>query len=296
MKPNLLLFLLVVLITHLSYSQNFVVYDAKEKQPLPFATVIYGEDKGAYADKNGKVELSTDADTIEVSMLGFKSKKIAVNQIQDSLFLEESQETLAEVKINETATKTKKIKAKRKRKSAYLIKQRQVFTFLQPTEKLTDAYLNNVTFYFNNAFRGVKDKDGLENGLKAVIRFNLFELDGGELGSKIYEFPAELEMTEKDEMFIDLSNLAILIPKDGLAFGLELVGLIDADGKFSENKFMARPKVSKKENKFYTAKSYRRLMFKEEPTMEKMGVPISVDEFDYNYNLAFDLEVDIQKK
>ena len=95
-----------------------VVKDADTKMPLPFVNIgIIGEGIGTISDSNGYfiMELPTKSlgDDLTFSYMGYKSQKINIIDLRDSLnkiFLKESTIVLNEVSVYSNKIKTKKIK------------------------------------------------------------------------------------------------------------------------------------------------------------------------------------------
>ena len=86
------LFVLVFLITNIVLSQTSIsgtVVDAENEEAIPGANVIViGSNTGAVADFNGNFSLNTSAEiplTLEVSYVGFKSKKVDVTSLDQTI-------------------------------------------------------------------------------------------------------------------------------------------------------------------------------------------------------------------
>lgn len=86
------------------YTLTGIVFSADSLKPLPFATVSAGNAKAVMANERGVFQLSVRVnDTLEVSAIGFLSKKIQIIAVDSGniqkIFLDKKVYQLNEVKI-----------------------------------------------------------------------------------------------------------------------------------------------------------------------------------------------------
>lgn len=84
-----LFFILFSLITN-AQRKYAKILDEDTKEPIPYATIVYGENSGIIANELGVFSLNQDVishiDSILISCIGYESKLIKQKQIKDSVF------------------------------------------------------------------------------------------------------------------------------------------------------------------------------------------------------------------
>ncbi len=91
MKKELILVLLFLILVEISYAQIFgLVVDASNQNPLPAATVIYGDDRIAISDQEGNFSLSNInfPVTLKVTYVGYEPEIITLTEAQENLLIE----------------------------------------------------------------------------------------------------------------------------------------------------------------------------------------------------------------
>ena len=87
-----------------------VVYDAKTRQPIPFATIKYGDGgQGTITGLDGSFSIPSITGSIEVSSLGYQSQKIAKLQPHIQIFLAVDNNALSEVTVKPQYDKIRRI-------------------------------------------------------------------------------------------------------------------------------------------------------------------------------------------
>ena len=98
-------FLIFIISIQLGFSQTFVK-DSLNNQPVSFATIDFGNGYGTFADEEGKFyyseKLYKGIDTLAISALGYKKKKVATNQLGNSVLLNQESSMLEEVIVTAT--------------------------------------------------------------------------------------------------------------------------------------------------------------------------------------------------
>ena len=110
----ILLFLFVSLNAHARDNMSGQVLDATTKEPVPFATIKFGvSGTGTIADLDGKFEIKP-TDTaglgwIEISCLGYTTKRVLLPENIDNIYLSRSDNSLREVVIRPPYEKMRRI-------------------------------------------------------------------------------------------------------------------------------------------------------------------------------------------
>lgn len=98
------------------HSQRIFIVDSIDKTPLAFVAVKY--DKGSlYTNEKGWFNVDViKGDTIELSLLGYKTKQIQTNKIKDTIYLSTELTQLDEVIVlNQDKNATLYIKSQKAR-------------------------------------------------------------------------------------------------------------------------------------------------------------------------------------
>ncbi|MDV6169095.1 carboxypeptidase-like regulatory domain-containing protein [Flavobacterium sp. DG1-102-2] len=103
------IFLIFFFLSINAIGQAVEVIGFSSKQPVSFASIAYYKKgniiAGDYADKNGKFNLNVqDFEMIEISCIGYETKKINKADVAKQVFLMEVPIDLNEVVINSNAT------------------------------------------------------------------------------------------------------------------------------------------------------------------------------------------------
>ena len=215
---------------------NGVVLDSITKEPLVYANVILPSQQiGVATNYKGAFQINNKAilikDTLLVSHVGYKTKKIVINQTKkDSIYkfyLKEDLQFLDEVHIEsfkKLSKPTHKIKSKGKSLIGHNLRYNEELVKLVNNNKNSLGKLLNVTFHF----RTYKSSSfGIE--LPVHYRVMFYYVD------TISKKPKDLVLLENDiiikpesknkkhELEVDLKNYNIKFPKEGLYIGLQSI-------------------------------------------------------------------------
>ena len=98
-------------------AQEISIRDSLSTEPIPFATVSFGDGLGIFADDDGNFLFSKkrypDIDTLYISALGYAEKKVIFNTTLSRVVLRPEISQLGEVIV--TAPKTGKFKFKKQK-------------------------------------------------------------------------------------------------------------------------------------------------------------------------------------
>jgi len=224
---------MLLLVSSVQAQINGVVLDSITNEPLVYANVILQTQQiGVATNYKGVFQINNknnlESDTLLVSHVGYKSKRIVVSHIKkDSVYkfyLKEDLNLLDEVviKSSKKLSKTKyKIKTKRKKLVGHNLKYNEELVKYIDNKKNTPGKLLKVTFYLRNykIFFGTK--------LPVHYRLRLYHID------TISKKPKDLVLLKRDIVIkpenkkqnfeLDLTNYNIKFPKEGLYVGLQSI-------------------------------------------------------------------------
>ncbi len=116
--PLFIMFLFVHYFLHAQQKVNGTVLDARSKEVIPFATVRFGENgQGIIGGLDGKFEipaeyLSEHITSIEVTCMGYQTKKIALPLNNNKIYLQPGENILREIIIKPPYEKIRRILSK----------------------------------------------------------------------------------------------------------------------------------------------------------------------------------------
>lgn len=236
------IFLILLFLSMHAISQTVTVVGISSNNPVSFASIAcYQNGKfstGNYADKNGKFNLNGhDFDALEISCIGFQTKRITKEDVAEKIFLMEAVINLKEVVINSNQTvdigysksKRKKIKSR-----LGIGESIQMATFIENPFN-TPVVIKSVSF-------NVVSVTG-----RPAYRLHLYrKLEQKSIAGE--DIPGEdilvkdlvcfLEEKTKGLVEIDLSEMGIEMPPEGLYVGLEGLGSYDENGKAENDGFI----------------------------------------------------------
>src|SRR5690606_14108450 len=105
------IFFFFFLIINFSYSQTkeIIIKDFQTLEVIPQVNINFLNGKGTYSDKNGKAVIPKEITEIEVSHLGYITKRLKVLELKDEIFLDGDFFEITEITIENKKHKTKKI-------------------------------------------------------------------------------------------------------------------------------------------------------------------------------------------
>src|SRR5690606_11365544 len=125
-----------------------------------------------------------------------------------------------------------------------------------PVEKHVNSYVETIEFPLRK-IKFYNDTDKLYKNVPAVVRVNIYTVKNKLPDQKIFSSePIKFIMSNKELIKVDISREMIQFPKEGLCFGIEMIGRINPDGEFVEENSYASAIFTDKDSPDYTAQTY----------------------------------------
>jgi transcription termination factor NusB len=252
------------------HSQSIVVLDSLNNSPLSFATITT-KNQFFYADVNGefprsKIKLN---DTITITYLGYKPNT-TIYKGNDTLLLTPHVEQLNEVVIS--YSKKKKIKIGSLKKNMHfqsfpLKPKEELITVLEPKKEASKYFgktIKSISLRFDKYDKKmqkyIKKKINrfhyISHKTKAAIRLNIYNIDS--LGNfiKFYQSKPKYITTGNDTIIKFNISKKIFLNKNKIAYGLEMLGHVNSNGKIIIKKDIIRPVFNKKKNPYFSKKTF----------------------------------------
>lgn len=261
MKIKIILFLISISFAK-AQSKCFIIFDEVNNSTIPYATIYQREIRsGFFADENGKFCLDRFDDSIEITALGYEKRVIDKNTLNksDTIFL-----NIKTVDLKELA-----VTAKRKK---YKIKTLG-FYHKDPLKILSSGFTPNSSFKVATFIENEIESEALikkvfcdlipkDNKLVKTFRIRL------RIFSNLNNLPNEdilLENTiqnievNKKKIEFDISNIALILPKNGIWVSLECIGYTNNQDKFILIGDKQFGKYTLKDSKKFKVKSIERI-------------------------------------
>lgn len=286
--------ILLIAINFNAASQNVVVVDSVSKLPLSFVAIKFGT-TGFYTSIDGEFRLdSISSDSLEISILGYRNVKLKTITIKDTIFLGNELNELDEVVLSIKPKAVKKVKLSKSPNSFGswpLQPESEILVSIQPSDEIKDYYLNKV----NIQFEKVREKKELKNtGVRAYVRLHLYVLDNNEPSTLIYSSkPIDVNSFDGDEVWFDVTEEQIILEKNGLFVGLELIGYTSDIGEKEHSNSIIRPSLTDRSNDYFLSETYIRYIFKDQAKLTSLnkilekGMPNKP--IDRNLNIGLEL-------
>lgn len=246
------------------FAQNFHVLDSITKEPLSFA-IIKTSTGGFYTDEAGKFNYKTN-ELIEVYYLGYKDKVVNTRTTKDTILLIPKIITLNEVIINsnQQLSKIGFLNHSATMSNYPVNPKNEILICIYSDNKYVGSYIQSIYIPLNK-IKHYNKTDKLYKNAPGVFRINIYEIENNLPGNKIYNSkPIKFIMSEREKIEFDLSDNMIMLPKEGLAFGLEMIGRVDNNGNFIEDNSYMRPLLTDIVSPDYSAITYKREIFSKE--------------------------------
>jgi len=235
---------LLLLCTSTFWGQSSVILDKQNKEPIPFATISFGDGRGTFAGDYGEFYFTKkkypDIDSLFISAIGYKEVGVATKDLPSQILLSTETNLLSEVVVSAPKKgkfKTKKIKA--------LTHQDINACWLPTVESEVAVLLNRIEGKSSkiaalhlpiNAEAKYKSKG--KGNVPTVFRIQFYENDKGKPG---LPFPHEkivfLVGHEEDKVFeLDILDKRIFIPNEGIFASLQVLGYANPEGKLAQSK------------------------------------------------------------
>ncbi|MBM1108000.1 carboxypeptidase-like regulatory domain-containing protein [Aurantibacter crassamenti] len=261
-----LLSLLFFIVCINNYAQDIVIIDGMNNEPIPFATISFGDGLGTFADEDGRFSFSrkkyADIDSLFISAIGYTEKGIKIDSTIQSVSLKSEVSQLSEVIVS--APKEGKFKMRKLKAETHT----DVFACWLPTVEseiaiLFKKYENKTTQITTlllpiNAEREYKSKG--KGKFATIFRLQYYANNAGSPGAPIGYENVIFSISEKvDKVFeLDVTNKSIFIPENGIFISIQVLGYADTNGKLVDSKKYREIKTARGIQKIST--SFRPLL------------------------------------
>lgn len=269
-KICFLIFIFSQTIISTAQQHKILIIDASTKEIIPYAAVKFiNTNEGTFADEKGVFYVNSNIDSLEVSCLGYLTKKINTKEIQNSVYL------------NPTVTLLKPIQISNFNNYEILDKNKSenYIGFSAPTNSsIHIAKRFDINF---TALLKTVELDIINNQTQRIALLKIFDLDQN---NKPLKNIIEQHIYYKIEPFekkikIDLTDNQILIENKSFFIVLELFHLEVENDK-------SRLKIG-----FYKSKKTNQSLFKASKSLTNEWVSIIVPNKSFEYALNMYLTV-----
>ncbi|NHF60744.1 carboxypeptidase-like regulatory domain-containing protein [Flavobacteriaceae bacterium TP-CH-4] len=226
------------------YGQRIAIVDSLNQEPIPFATISFGDGLGTFADDEGIFLFSTkrysDVDTLYISAMGYAEKAVVAALIPSTIRLRPEVSQLSEVVVS--APKEGKFKMRRKK----AITHDDLFACWLPTvesevavffERIDDKPTRISKLLLPiNAESQYKSKG--KGDYPTVFRIQFYENDNGLPGNQIgYEEIVFAINYKEDKVYeLEVASKSIFIPETGIYASLQVLGYANKEGRLAQTK------------------------------------------------------------
>jgi len=234
MKAKYIILLSLIILTRLSFSQsNGIIIDKTTKKPVPYVNIwIENENYGTTSNFNGIFELDKSKSigkTLVFSSVSYKTKKIRYEAVIDTIMLEPDIINIPEVIIS----------TKKKLETASLgFLKRKIPAYYNSCNAKPLIIAKKILFnhnYENTPFLKSIEFLTQSNIKNAKFKIRLHSIDeNGFIGNRIYSkniIGIARKGTHKTK--IDISDLDIIVPKEGFFILIEWLIIDDNKHTFS---------------------------------------------------------------
>ncbi|OIQ30703.1 MAG: hypothetical protein BM564_00360 [Bacteroidetes bacterium MedPE-SWsnd-G2] len=240
---------LLTLVSTNAFAQ-ITVKDNNSKIPVSYATISFGDGYGVFADDNGYFSFSEklykDVDTLFISALGYSNKTIAANQLENTIFLEPEISKLNEVIIS--GSRPKKFKVEKEKASIHgdyfkcwlpTIESEIAVFCDNPDNRLKQ--LQNVIFPFlveSADWEKRNSRSAVKRQFSTMFKVKFYASKNGYPGDELtYEEPIfVVNESIKNSFTLDVSDIDLIVPKEGFFVSIQVMGYTDKTGKLLPNK------------------------------------------------------------
>lgn len=247
-------------------AQKIAILDSLTTEPIPFATISFGDGLGTFGDDDGTFIFSKkrypDIDTLFISAMGYAEKKVIFNTSLTEVLLRPEVSQLSEIIVS--APKTGKFKFKKQKADTHT----DLFACWLPTVEsevavLFKRYDGKATqiskFYLPiNAEREYKSKG--KGDFATIFRIQYYDNKNGSPGAAIPYTETVFAINEKEDKVFELDVLSksVFIPGDGIFISLQVLGYAKKDGRLAQTKQYREVKTPRGVQKIST--SFRPLL------------------------------------
>lgn len=270
---------LLLIICNLFYAQIIkgIVTDSMTKKPIPYVNIVLINGKGIYSDEIGQFELdirNSIYDTLKVSTLGYKPKKIPLSGFKNKENVILSVPLDIKVSnIEEVVLSQKKIDYNKKELLGESKEGNVGMTSLIGYE--TCVYIENSfsekSGKVKRVYIDLKRRDNVDYVAMFNIKFYKYDETNNKPGEELYSKNVYVNpKNQKYRLWIDVEDYNIRFPKNGICIGVELINTQGKVDKYARFGPMFRYTISKK-NKPITWSNYHNTGWRNGSTGSNMG-------------------------
>ncbi|MFK7814350.1 MAG: carboxypeptidase-like regulatory domain-containing protein [Maribacter sp.] len=257
---------IMVLFVNFTMAQTITIADSINNEPIPYATISFGNGLGNFADEDGQFFFSeekySDVDTLFISAMGYAEKAVLTTSLPEIILLRPEVSQLNEAVVS--APKNRKFKL-RKRKP---ISHADLFASWLPTAESEVAVLfkryegkpSQISKLLLPINAESKYKTKGKGKFATIFRVNFYENYKGLPGDPTGYENIVFSINEKeDKVFeLDVSSKSIYIPEDGIFVSIQVLGYANSKGRLAQTKQYREIKTARGIQKIST--SFRPLL------------------------------------
>ncbi|WP_072994495.1 carboxypeptidase-like regulatory domain-containing protein [Pseudozobellia thermophila] len=249
-------------------AQEVKIIDAKDRSPVAFATISFGNGLGTFADEDGHFTFSAkkypDIDTLYISALGYSEKAVLIPRATPTQTVELEPEIAQLAEVIVSAPKKGKFRVRRQKAETH----KDIFACWLPTVeseiavlfKRHEGQVSQISKLYLPVNAESEYKTKGKGKFATIFRVQFYENNNGSPGAGIPYENVVFAMDEKaDKVFeLDLLSNSIFIPESGLFVSIQVLGYADKEGKLVETKKYREIKTARGIQKIST--SFRPLL------------------------------------
>jgi len=245
---------------------QLVIADSLNNEPIPYATISFGNGLGNFADEDGiflfSKEKYSDVDTLFISAMGYAEKAVLTASLPDKIVLKPEVSQLSEVIV--FAPKSGKFKLRKHKPTTHT----DLFTSWLPTVESEVAVLfkrhegkpTQISKLLLPINAESKYKTKGKGKFATIFRIQCYENYKGFPRDALGFEPIVFAMDEKeDKIFkLDVSSKSIYIPESGIFVSIQVLGYANSKGRLAQTKQYREIKTARGIQKIST--SFRPLL------------------------------------
>ena len=258
--------LLMIFFVNFTIAQTITISDSTNQEPIPYATISFGNGLGNFADEDGQFSFTkekySDVDSLFISAMGYAEKVVLTATLAETILLNPEVSQLSEVVVS--APKNGKFKLRKHKPVSHA----DIFTSWLPTVEsevavLFKRYESKPTQISKillpiNAESKYKSKG--KGKFATIFRVNFYENNKGLPGAATGYENVVFSINEKEEKIfaLDVSSKSIYIPENGIFISLQVLGYANSKGRLAQTKQYREIKTARGIQKIST--SFRPLL------------------------------------